>query len=187
MLKITLQYFPIHFDVAFLRIKQNYIHLTYYKIAFYTHVVFAILSLPAGFTQFSKLIRKCYPKIHKLFGWLYIITILLLAAPSGFVIGIHANGGLSSQIAFCILSILWFCFTFKALQSIIKKNYKLHQVFMIRSFALTLSAITLRLWKYLIVMFFEPKPMDVYQIVAWIGWVLNLVIAEIIIYKYYRK
>jgi hypothetical protein len=58
---------------------------------------------------------------------------------------------------------------------------------MIRSFALTLSAITLRLWKYIIVMGFQPKPMDAYQIVAWLGWVLNLVIAEIIIYKYYRK
>jgi len=29
--------------------------------------------------------------------------------------------------------------------------------------------------------------MDVYQIVAWLGWVLNLFIAEIIIIKYIKK
>ena len=57
---------------------------------------------------------------------------------------------------------------------------------MIRSFALTLSAITLRLWKYLIVLAFQPRPMDVYHIVAWLGWVVNLIIAEIIIFKYIK-
>lgn len=187
MLKITLQYFPVNFDVAFLRIKQNYIHLSHYKVAFYLHVIFAIFSLLAGFTQFSKKIRIKHSKIHKIFGWLYITTVLLFAAPSGFIIGVYANGGFWSQLAFCILAVLWFLFTLKALFSVLNKNYKSHQTFMIRSFALTLSAITLRLWKYLIVIFFEPKPMDVYQVVAWLGWVLNLVIAEIIIYKYYRK
>lgn len=187
MVKITLQYFPINFDVAFLRIKQQYIHLTHYKLTFYTHVIFAIFSLIAGFTQFSKTIRKRYSKIHKNFGWLYIVTVLIFAAPSGFIIGIYANGGILSQIAFCLLAVLWFWFTFKALKAIVNKNYKVHQTFMIRSFALTLSAITLRLWKYLIVYFFEPRPMDVYQIVAWLGWVLNLILAEVIIYKYYRQ
>lgn len=187
MLKITLQYFPINFDVAFLRIKQNYIHFTHYKIAFYTHVIFSIFSLLSGYTQFSKKLRKRFPNIHKYSGWLYIVTILLFAAPSGFIIALYANGGFWSQLAFYILATLWFWFTFRALQTVLKKNYMAHQIFMVRSFALTLSAITLRFWKYIIVLLFEPRPMDVYQIVAWLGWVLNLLIAEIIIHKYYRK
>lgn len=187
MLKITLQYFPINFDVAFLRIKQNYVNLTHYKIAFYAHVIFSIFSLLAGFTQFSKYIRLKFPKIHRRLGWVYTIIVISLAAPSGFIIGIYANGGFWSQLAFCLLAIFWFWFTLKAITTALKKRYQEHQVFMIRSFALTLSAITLRLWKYLIVMIFEPRPMDVYQIVAWLGWVLNLIFAEIIIYKYLKR
>jgi len=187
MLQITLQYFPINFDVAFLRIKQQYIHLGYYKLAFYVHVTFSIFSLLAGFTQFYKKIKIEYPKIHKCVGWIYIISILLFAAPSGLVIGYFANGGFWSQLAFCILAILWFIFTLKAFIYIKKGDYRRHQVFMVRSFALTLSAITLRFCKYLIVLFFQPRPMDVYQIVAWLGWVLNLLIAEIIIIKYIKK
>lgn len=187
MLQITLQYFPINFDVAFLRIKQQYIHLGYYKVAFYIHVISSIFSLLAGFTQFSKKIRKRTPKIHKVIGWIYIVTILFLAAPSGFVIGLYANGGFWSQLAFCMLAVLWFWFTFKSLLYIKEKDFKAHEIFMIRSFALTLSAITLRLWKYLIVLAFQPRPMDVYQIVAWLGWVLNIIVAEIIILKFIKN
>jgi hypothetical protein len=58
---------------------------------------------------------------------------------------------------------------------------------MLRSFALTLSAITLRIWKVVLVALFQPKPMDVYRWVAWLGWVVNLILIEFIIYKYYQK
>lgn len=181
MLKITLQYWPVQTDVAFLYIKQDYIHLVHYRIAFFIHVFSAIFVLLAGYTQFSNSIRIKFPQWHRRLGWLYIAVTLLLAGPSGFIIGIYANGGLSSQIAFCLLAFLWMLFTAIALFKIIKKQVPSHKAWMIRSFALALSAITLRAWKYILVAAFHPKPMDVYQIVAWLGWTLNLVIAELII------
>ncbi len=183
MVKITLQYIPVKTDVAFLRIKQNYIHLTFYRIAFFIHVFSAIFVLLAGFTQFSKKIRTKYPLAHKRMGWLYILVTLTLAGPSGFVIGLFANGGVSSCIAFCLLSVLWVLFTVISLFHILKKRVYSHRVWMIRSFSLALSAITLRAWKYILVALFHPKPMDVYQVVAWLGWTLNLLIAELIIFN----
>ncbi len=187
MWQITWQYFPIDFDVAFLRIKQQYIQYTHYKLAFYIHVSTSFFSLLAGFTQFSKKIRKEHPRVHRILGWMYAVTIILFAAPSGLVIGYYANGGFWSQLAFCILAIAWFWCSLQAIITIKQQKYTAHQIFMIRSFALTLSAITLRLWKYMIVLVWQPRPMDVYRIVAWLGWVLNLVIAEIIIRKIYSK
>lgn len=181
MIKITLQYWPIQTDVAFLSIKQDYIHLAHYRIAFFIHVFSAIFVLLAGYTQFSNSIRIKFPQWHRRLGWLYVVVTLLFAGPSGFIIAIYANGGLSSQIAFCLLAFLWMLFTAMALFKIIKKQVSSHKAWMIRSFALALSAITLRAWKYVLVAAFHPKPMDVYQIVAWLGWTLNLVIAELII------
>lgn len=181
MIKITLQYWPIQTDVAFLSIKQDYIHLLHYRIAFFIHVFSAIFVLLAGYTQFSNSIRTKFPQWHRRLGWLYVVVTLLFAGPSGFIIAIYANGGLSSQIAFCLLAFLWMLFTAMALFKIIKKQVPSHKAWMIRSFALALSAITLRAWKYVLVAAFHPKPMDVYQIVAWLGWTLNLVIAELII------
>jgi len=115
------------------------------------------------------------------------VTVVLLAGPSGLVMGYHANGGFWSQLAFCLLSVLWIYFTVMAVVKVKQKDIEAHRKFMIRSFALTLSAITLRLWKYILVALFMPKPMDVYRLVAWLCWIGNLVIAEIIIYKFYQK
>ncbi len=179
LLRITLQYIPYDTDVAFLRIKQDVIHLDYYKVAFFTHVYTSMLVMPAGFTQFSNWVLRKYPLVHKRMGWLYAGVVILLSGPSGFIMGIHANGGLSSQVAFCLLAILWVYFTLMAILKIGKKDIPGHKNFMLRSFALALSAITLRLWKYVLVALFQPKPMDVYMIVAWLGWILNLLIVEI--------
>lgn len=181
MLEITLQYIPWDTDIAFLRIKQDYIHLWYYELAFFVHVFSSFWILLAGFTQFSQKIRRKYPNLHQKIGWMYALLILVFAAPSGLVMGIYANGGFWSQLAFCLLAILWFYFTLEAILTIKKGNINTHQKFMWRSFALTLSAITLRAWKYIIVLAFQPRPMDVYRVVAWLGWVLNLVIIELYI------
>jgi uncharacterized membrane protein len=176
-----LQYIPYNTDVAFLQIKQDVISLPYYRLAFFTHVYTSMLVLPAGILQFSKWIRSHLPALHRSAGWMYSFVLLLFIAPSGFIMGIHANGGLGSQIAFCLLSILWIYFTLMALWKIKQRDMLSHQHFMIRSFALTLSAITLRGWKYVLVMLFHPHPMDVYRITAWLGWGLNLLIAEMMI------
>jgi uncharacterized membrane protein len=180
---ITLQYIPIRYDVAFLNIKQEEIRLTYYKLAFFSHVYTSILVISLGLTQFSKTIRSRFSFVHKLSGKVYVILILLVACPSGLVMAYHANGGLISQTSFTILSILWFTFTLKAYTAIKKGEFQKHKNFMIRSYALTLSAVSLRLFKYGIVSIFELPPMDTYQIVSVLGWVVNLGIAELIIRK----
>ncbi len=187
MLEITLQYIPYHTDVAFLRIKQDEIALDYYKVAFFIHVYTSMLVLLAGFTQFSSSILRKFPKIHRTNGWIYFLTVCLLSGPTGLIMGFHANGGFYSQLAFCLLAILWVYFTVIAFIKIRKKDILAHKKYMVRSFALALSAITLRAWKYIIVRLFLPPPMDAYRIVAWLAWVLNLVIAEIIIFKYFNK
>lgn len=143
--------------------------------------------LIAGLTQFSAYIRKQFREIHRYSGWVYAFTVLFLAGPSGLYMGIYANGGIISQTAFCLLAVLWIYFTSMAIKSAVKRDFKSHRKYMIRSFALTLSAITLRAWKFVLVFVFEPRPMDVYQLVAWLGWIPNLIIAEIIIYKLYHK
>ena len=187
LVQIAWQYVPFQTDVAFLQIKQDVVPLWQYRLAFVVHVYTTLLVLPAGFIQFNSFVRKNYSQLHRYVGWVYIIVILGFASPSGFWMGIYANGGLSSQIAFCILAILWSYTTLQALLKIRKSDFNAHRNFMIRSFALTLSALTLRLWKTIFVYLFHPHPMDVYRLVAWLGWVLNIVIAELIILKLNKK
>ena len=160
MVLITAQYFPLDFEVAFLRIKQDEIQLSHYQISFFTHVYTSILTLLLGFFQFSKTLRNKHPIVHRNIGKFYIIY---------------------SQISFCLLAVLWIYFSVMAYVYARKKNWTLHKNFIYRSYALTLSAISLRLFKWVIVGAFELPPMDTYKIVSWLGWIVNLVIAELLI------
>lgn len=187
MAQITLQYFPLNTDVAFLRIKQQIIGLTHYRFAFFVHVYTSMLVLLAGFTQFSPSLLRHSPQWHRRLGWLYVIVVMGLAAPSGLVMGWYANGGVSSRMAFCLLAVLWFWSTLKAVLSAYRRDFTAHRAWMIRSFALTLSAITLRAWKYVLVALLHPRPMDVYRTVAWLSWIGNIVVAEIIIHQIKKK
>lgn len=187
MILITLQYIPIDFNVAFLRIKDEETAMPFYQLAFFTHVYTSIFVLFAGAFQFIPFIRKRFRRFHKTTGYFYITLLLLFAAPSGLVMSFYANGGFYSKMSFIILGILWIWFTLKALIAVKKRDWEKHQKFMIRSFALTLSAISLRLFKTIIVTTYGLPPMDTYKIVAWLGWVFNLLIAELIIFIIFKK
>lgn len=181
MLGITLQYIPIRDDVAFLRIKQQYLWITEWKNAFFIHVFSSMFALIAGFTQFFRGILKNHPWLHRGMGRVYVIAVVIFSGPAGFVMGLYANGGVSSRIAFCSLALCWMYTTIAAVVAIYRRKVESHRRWMIRSYALTLSAVTLRLWKYAIVFFFQPRPMDVYQLVAWLGWIPNIIVAELLI------
>jgi hypothetical protein len=178
MLRITLEYYPIQDDVAFLRIKQQYIQIIHWKVAFFIHVFTSMFVLIAGFTQFSTLILKKYKPLHRWMGRLYVANVLLITGPASFVMSLYANGGITSRISFTILAVLWMYFTFMAFKMALKGQFKAHKAFIYRSYALTLSALTLRAWKWLIVLALHPPPMQVYRVVAWLGWVPNLILAE---------
>lgn len=181
MLLITLQYIPMRNDAAFLQTKQEEIVHGYYRIAFFAHVYSSMFALIAALTQFSATILRRQTALHRYMGKLYVAIVLFVSAPSGLIMGYFANGGITARISFCLLAILWLFFTYKGYTTIRIGAVAAHRRWMYRSYALTLSAISLRLWKWLIVLAFEPRPMDTYRIVAWLGWVLNLLIAEWII------
>ena len=145
MADITMAYIPYNTDVGFLRIKQEYISIDQWRIAFFIHV--------------------------------YVVDVLLITGPSGLLMGFYANGGLLSRIGFIALAVLWIFFTVLALIKARQKKFKAHRKYMILSYAMTLSAITLRAWKYAITNTMTLPPMDVYRVVAWLGWVGNLVVA----------
>lgn len=183
MLKITWEYVPLKTDVSFLMIKQTEVtSRPEYLYFFYTHVYTSIFVLLTGFLA---ILRKDFgiKDLHQNVGKVYIFLILFLAAPSGIYMGIFANGGIYSKISFVILGCLWWFSTLNAYQRARQKKFKQHQQWMWRSFALTVSAITLRMWKVIIIYLFQSNPMDVYQIIAWLGWIPNILLIEYLIAK----
>lgn len=185
MLKITLDYIPISSNVSFLMIKQTEVtSRPEYLPIFYVHVYSSIFALMAGFI--AVFFDKNLKYLHRFSGRIYVFVTLFLSSISGIYIGIFANGGLVAKVSFVLLGILWFYTTYQSYTEIRKRNIQQHRFWMWRSYALALSAITLRIWKVILVYLFHPNPMDVYQIIAWLGWVPNLLLVEYLIKKQKR-
>lgn len=187
MLRIIFLYIPIRTDVGFLQLKQSYLPITEWRVAFFVHVFSSFFVLLAGFTQFFSYLLRRYPRLHRALGYMYVADILLVTGPAGLLMSFYANGGLSSRIAFILLSVLWMLFTALALYKAIKKDFLLHRFFMVRSYALTLSALTLRAWKVILADCTDLPPLDRYRVIAWLGWTLNLLVAELLILYWRRK
>jgi hypothetical protein len=178
MLKSVVRYYPMQDNIGFLQFKQDYIHIMPWKGAFYIHVFSAVFALFAGFTQFSKVILKEHRNIHRWIGRLYAYDILIINFPAAMIMAVYANGLIPSKTAFVILDCLWFWFTYRAVIEIRRKNIIAHKQFMMRSYALTLSAITLRSWKIIISGVVTIDPLHLYMIDAWMGFVPNLLFVE---------
>jgi len=178
MLRMIADYATFRTDIDFLKFKQDYIHIPLWIVAFYTHVFSSILALVAGFTQFSDYILKEHKKVHRVIGHIYVWDILLVNFPAGMIMAVYANGHLPTRIAFVLLDSLWFLFTYKAIIAAKQKRFTEHRQFMIRSYALTFSAITLRMWKIILSKSFPIDPGTLYMIDAWMGFVPNWLVAE---------
>jgi hypothetical protein len=182
MLELSLPYRVFRDDIDFLNTKQNVYHIRYWRWSFYIHVFTSIFTLLAGLTQFSYYILRRYKKAHRVLGYSYVLIIVFVSGPASFMMGWHANGGLPARTSFTLLAFLWVVFTFLAWYYALKRNFAVHRAFMIRSFALTLSAIALRLYTVLFAALeLHVKPVDIYITTAWLSWVPNLIIAEMII------
>jgi uncharacterized membrane protein YozB (DUF420 family) len=185
MLRIIIPHLSFGDRIGFLLEKQAYIHNPVWRTAFYIHVFSSILTLIAGGTQFSSYLLKHHRKLHRFMGRIYVWDILFINFPAGMVLAVHANGAWHTGLAFAILDCLWFWFTLRAFEEIGKKNIEGHRRHMIRSYALTLSAITLRSWK-MILSFSTPLDAGtIYMMDAWLGFVPNWLAAEWFIARYY--
>ena len=178
MLEITLNYWPVRDDAGFLQIKQQYLGIRHWEAAFWIHVFTSMLALAAGFTQFAPWILRGMPKLHRWMGRCYVLNVCLVTGPASLIMAFYANGGITSRLAFGILAISWIVTTSMGWRLALRRQWQRHQEWMMRSYALTLSALTLRVWKYTLVLLFEPRPMDVYRLVAWLGFVPNVLLVE---------
>jgi predicted membrane protein DUF2306 len=181
MLEIVLPYTSWEWDVDFLLTKQFIIHLDHYRIAFYSHIFSSLFVLFSGAFLFSNYILKNHPTIHRWVGKSYVALLLFISAPSGMVMAFYANGGWLAKVSFLILTPIWWWFTYKGYQTARRQQFNAHKSWMIRSYALTLSAISLRLYQMGLSSFLYIDPVTQYILVSWVSWIGNLIIAEMII------
>lgn len=182
MVELTIPYLQFKAGVEFLRSKQLIYHIDWWRISFYIHVFCSIFTLLPGIFLFLPWLIQKQKKLHRTLGKIYLFTVVFLAAPTGFLMGLLANGGFWSQLSFCLLSVLWFGSSLFAFQKIKQGKIVSHGNWMLISYSLTLSAVTLRLYSFLFDLFeIQLHPVKTYILLSYLSWIPNLVIAWILI------
>lgn len=183
----TMIYWNFRPDVNFLLTKQDIVHDALWRTAFYIHIAGGMLAIALGPFQFIRKFRERYLHVHRSIGKLYVFAILVIGAPTGLYMAFFANGGAYASFGFILMSILWFYTTWMGLQTIMKKQIIQHQQWMIRSYAVTFSAVTLRLWVPFLSIGCNMDHIQIIILTAWISWLFNLLAAEGIIYLNFNK
>ena len=147
------------------------------------HVAGAATALLIGPLQFSSRLRARFRTFHHWIGRIYVVS-CLVGGVSGFVLAVGASTGLVSTVGFGGLAIAWIVTTSLAWRRAMQYRFVEHRAWMIRSFALTFAAVTLRLYLPLSALL-SINFVDAYRAISFLCWVPNLAAVEL--YLRYRK
>lgn len=110
----------------------------------YVHVAFACIAMAAGLLNFSNRVFEKSRKFHRINGYVYLVSVLLVVITSGYMAP-YATGGKISSMGFNALNIIWLLITIMALVQIKKKRIIRHRNWMIRSYAFCFTNMSIHL------------------------------------------
>ena len=134
------------------------------------------VALLVGAFQFSARIRTRRVRLHRRLGMVYLVA-AAVGGSAALLLAPVSAGGLAAHYGFGLLAVLWVGTAAMAYVGVRRRDYVAHRAWMIRSYALCLAAVTLRLYLPLSAVAgigFEQA----YPAIAWLCWVPNLVVAE---------
>lgn len=141
------------------------------------HAGFGAMALALGPFQFLPRLRARFTPLHRTIGALYV-TACLAGGAAGLLLALGSTAGPVASAGFGGLAIAWLFTTSRGVAAVLAGRFAAHRRWMIRSFALTLAAVTLRLQLPASAMLgigFETA----YLWISFTCWVPNLLAAEL--------
>jgi Predicted membrane protein (DUF2306) len=137
-------YLPPDFGSDFLHGRESYFFGPY-QWAFYAHIVSGPCSLIFGLILLSGRFRLRFPAWHRRLGKIQTACVLLLVAPSGAWMALHAETGAMAGAAFALMAAATALSVWFGWRSAVKRRFAEHRRWMSRCFLLLCSAVVVRL------------------------------------------
>lgn len=156
------------------------------QLALYVHIAGGATALVLGALQFWRGLRTRLPNVHRWTGRVYLVAVGLGGA-AGLVISFFSPAGWVGLFGFGTLAVLWLLTGWRAYRAIRRGDVATHQSWMMRNYALTFAAVTLRLWLPLLLLLplwlgmpweFDAAWANAYAAVPFLAWMPNLLVAE---------
>jgi uncharacterized membrane protein len=154
--------------------------------AFYVHIVAGGVAIIAGPFQFWRGLRDRHRSVHRAIGRTYLAAVAI-AGVAALVMAPFNDAGLVGFFGFGTLAVLWLVTAWRAYRAIRLGDVANHRAWMMRNFALTYAAVTLRLWIGVLIgvqlipgadVDFGDVFENAYAAVPFLAWLPNLVVAE---------
>ncbi|AKC85770.1 DUF2306 domain-containing protein [Pseudoxanthomonas suwonensis] len=145
-------------------------------LAAWGHLLGGGVALAAGAFQLNTRLRNRWLGLHRWLGRVYAAAVGV-GGLSALVLAPHALTGAVAATGFALLGLCWLATTALAVRAIRGRRLAAHRDWMVRSYALTLAAVTLRIYlgsSQLAGISFTVA----YPAIAWLCWVPNLLLAE---------
>jgi hypothetical protein len=154
------------------------------------HVLFGAVAMLTCCVQIWPWFRQRHPGAHRMIGRIYVFGSVIPAGLIGLMIGAVSPFGPFIRVSNVLLATLWLTCTITGFWMARHNRLVEHRRWMIRSFALTMSVITNRVWAAIAVVVllpqlpttFEGNATMMVQTIAglsgWLGWVIPLLLAE---------
>lgn len=154
------------------------------------HVIFASVAMLTCVLQVWPWFRARYRHIHRVAGRVYVFAGVFPAGVTALVIGVITPFGPAAMSSGLVMAPLWLLFTYQGLRTARRRLFVDHRKWMVRSFALTMSIITNRLWGVVYgvaldsqfdTTFLGSAQLFTYSLAGsttWLGWVIPLLVAE---------
>lgn len=139
------------------------------------HVAGAATALLLGSFQFIPALRR--GGTHRWVGRAYVLS-CLVGGIAGLPLALGSTAGPIATAGFGLLAVLWLTVNALGWRAALLRDFVTHRRWMIRSWALTLAAVTLRLYLGGATASGLPMP-EAYRAISFLCWVPNLLVAEI--------
>jgi uncharacterized membrane protein len=109
------------------------------------HILAGVVALCSGPLQFSRRIRKGYPKLHRVLGRAYVISVFI-AAPLAIVLVNHRHDPRAKYffVANIVQASTWIITTAAAFITARNRQFQQHREWMVRSYAITFTFVGTR-------------------------------------------
>ena len=154
------------------------------------HVLFGSVALLTACFQVWPWFRQAHRIAHRRIGAIYVFGGVLPAGLMALPMGVWSPFGPVARASNVLMCSLWLAFTLTGYRRARQRRFAEHRRWMIRSFTLTASIITNRVWGPLVFLALAPSrdtafagndqlfQLTIAGITTWLGWVLPLLYAE---------
>ncbi|MER5267088.1 DUF2306 domain-containing protein [Actinosynnema sp. NPDC002837] len=176
-------------DPALSRVPEPPAHPWHFPVLV-AHVVFGSVAILTCVVQVWPWFRQRYPVAHRRVGRVYVLGGVLPAGVTALAIGAVSPFGPLNQAGNVLMGSLWLVFTAVGFRMARQRRFVDHRRWMIRSFALTASIMTNRIWGVVATITLSPQLDTTFGgsevallqaisgMAAWLGWVIPLLVAE---------